>query len=120
MTDQTPSSVDLSAHEEKYLLYRATRDQLEVLKKRVEAHKREFQALMGDAREATIAGEVVFTYDNTETFRWVQFAEENPVLAKAYTEPVLRDVPNLEALRRDHPALYERYRSRQFVTKKVV
>lgn len=120
MTDQTPPTVDLSAHEEKYLLYRATKDQLDVLKKRVDTYKKEFQNLMGDAREATIAGEVVFTYDNTETFRWVQFAEENPVLAKTYTKPVLKDVPDLEALKRDHPALYERYRSRQFVTKKVV
>lgn len=120
MTDQKPPTVDLSAHEEKYLLYRSVRADYEAKKKQYETLKKDFQSLMGDAREAVIAGEVVFTYDNTDTFRWVQFAEENPILAKQYTKPVVKDVPDLEALKRDHPALYERYRSRQFVTKKVV
>lgn len=120
MTDQRPPTVDLSAHEDKYLLYRAVRAEYEAKKKQYEALKKDFQGLMGDAREAIIDGEVVFTYDSTDTFRWTQFAEENPVLAKQYTKPVLKDVPDLENLRQDHPALYERYRSRQFVTKKVV
>lgn len=119
MSDANSESVDLSAYEEKYLFYRATKYQFEVLKKRLDNYKKEFQEYMGDAKVATIAGEVVFTYDHTDTFRWNQFEEENPVLAKQYTKPVLKDVPDLEALKRDHPALYERYRSRQFVTKKV-
>jgi hypothetical protein len=120
VTDQTPNQVDLTPHQEKYLLYRAVRAQREALVKQEEALKTDFKKLMGDATVALIDGEEVFTFDHTKTFRWREFSEENPILAKQYSKPVLVDEPDLEALKKDHPALYERYRSRQFNTKKVV
>lgn len=119
MTDKNPE-VDLSAYEEKYLLYRQARQHLERYEKLVKEYKAEFQRLMGDATTAIIHGQQVFTYDHTDTFRRTQFVEEHPVLAKEYTRPVYKEELDLEALRRDHPAVYEQYRSRQFVTKKVV
>lgn len=120
MTDESQKIVDLSEHEKDYLLYRADRDKYEYYKKRVEQHKAQFRKLMGDATLATIAGEDVFTYDKTAAFKGKEFAEDNPVLAAQYTKPVFKDELDVEALKRDHPALYERYRVRQLNTKKVV
>lgn len=119
MSDTT-QSVDLSSYEEKYLLYRHARTQEEAWRKKAASLKAEFQALMGEATLATIAGEEVFTYDKTATFKGKEFAEENPVLAAQYTKPILKDELDVQALKRDHPALYERYRSRSFNVKKVV
>lgn len=107
-------TVNLDAYTEKYLLLRAKRAE----KRRVDAEvailEKEFRAFVGEAHVGQIDGRDVFTNRPTATFQGRQFAEDNPVLAKTYTISVVKDALDLEALERDHPALYARYQSRQF------
>lgn len=79
--------------------------------------ERKLRAAIGDNEAATIFGEEVITNRPVKKLRAKQLAEDNPVLYKQYTRPMLVDQFDAEAFQADHPNLYEQYRSRQFLYK---
>ena len=103
----------------KYLRYRDLLGQLKQVEKEIATLKAEFQVAMGDAHVAKIDGEEVFTWRPINKFATTQFKAEHPNLAKEFTRPVVKDELDIEALRAEHPYLFDQYRVRQFNTKEV-
>lgn len=87
--------------------------------KELDQLKAKFRQRIGNNHQATIYGEVVFTYAPINRFAAGDFAKDHPMLAKEYTRPVVTDELDVEALKAAHPALYAQYQVRQFSTKKV-
>lgn len=121
MSDKTDPTVDFddTMLQLKYLRYRDLLGQQKQIEKEIDALKAEFKAAMGDAHVAKIDGEEVFTWRPIDKFAASQFKAEHPNLAKEYTRVVAKDELDADALRIDHPYLYEQYRVRQFNTKEV-
>lgn len=107
-------TVALDEYTEKYLLLRAKRDEKKRLDAEVYRLEQEFRELTGKAHIGQIGGQDVFTNRPIAVFRGKEFREDHPLLAKEYTVPVVKDELDVDALKRDHPALYAEYQSRQF------
>lgn len=98
----------------RYVEMRSNRDELDRQIKKLEA---ELRTEVGDAHEATIFDEVVLTYKPIDRFQGKQFAEDNPILAKEFTRPVVVDQFDVEAFKAAHPNLFAQYQSRQWSVK---
>lgn len=121
MSEKTEPTVELDdvTLQLKYLRYRSLLDQQKQIEKEIAGLKAEFQAVMGDAHVAKIDGEEVFTWKPINKFATTQFKAEHPNLAKEFTRVVAKDELDTDALRAEHPYLFEQYRVRQFNTKEV-
>jgi hypothetical protein len=113
------AEIDLGQYTDKYLLLRQARADKDRAVMEYERRLAEFRAIVGDHDTASIDGVVVVTNEKIKTFRAKDFAADHPVLAKEFTKPVVKDVLDVDALAVRHPALYELYRSRQFLVKDV-
>lgn len=85
-------------------------DAAEVLKKRI-------QAEMGDATEATVNGNLAYTWRRTGQFSQKRFTTEQPDLAVKYTRTVTRDELDVDTLKAEQPDLFTAYRARRFERK---
>lgn len=103
----------------KWLQYREMRDNRDALDKQIDKLEQELREAVGDAHEATIFGEVVVTNKPVNTFRTKEFSNDNPVLFKEFTKPVLKDEFDVEAFKAAHPNLFTQYQSRQFRVKRA-
>ena len=114
MSDQpAPSTVDLSDLAPVIAAWDQARSEMAKWEDLANALAAQIQARMGDATEATVAGQTAFTWRPAGPFAPRRFAAAWPEMAAAYTRPV----PTLDTatLAREHPEVYARYRSRRFV-----
>lgn len=77
-------------------------DLLEKIKKR-----------MGDATVGTVNGVPRITWRWSEQWRWAQFREANPHLAKEFTRTVEVEELDKAALLKEHRGLLDEYRTRR-------
>lgn len=121
MTDDTEPTIEFAdvADRVMYLRLRELVTERDRLDREIETLKADFKRKMGDNTAATIDNQPVFTFRKTAKFAAKDFTVDNPVLAKEFTRPVLRDELDVAALAAAHPNLYEKYRVRQFNTMKV-
>lgn len=113
-TEPTVALDDIEGIAGKYLTLRELRGEMAKLKKEERRLLAAIQRAVGDAHVATFYGEAVITNRPIDRFRGEDFRSQQPILAKEYTKPVLRDELDLEGLERDHPVIFAQYRSRQF------
>lgn len=99
----------------KFLAWKAAEDEANKAKARADALKEEFRATMRTlgAASGTIAGVQVLRYTATENFRGADFRKGRPDLAEQYTRQQMVDVLDVEALKREQPAVYAEFQSRQ-------
>lgn len=115
MTDKAAEPVvALDEYTTEYLLLKAKEAELGRVQREFDQLKAAFQARVGRNYAGTIEGQEVFTHRPINNFRGKEFRDDHPILAKAYTETVEKEELDVAALKRDHPALYAEYQSRQF------
>lgn len=90
-------------------------------KKKIEAYIKGLEARLkkaaGNAEVAEIDGVEVFTYAYTDSYRWAEFVNENGQIAEKYKVVVEKEELDKESLLRDHGALLQAFRTRQFLVK---
>lgn len=96
-----------------YML-REVRAQIAELEKKKKKLETELRRAVGDAQAVTFGPDVVITNRPTDRFRGKDFANEQPILAKEFTRPVMTDELDLAALEAAHPEIFRRYQSRTF------
>lgn len=74
----------------------------------------EIKDAMGDGEEALIDDVPVFTHAYKNSYRWREFADDNPALAKEFTIIVEKPVLDQESLVKQHPAVVRNYQTREF------
>lgn len=72
---------------------------------------------MGSAEEMKIDGVLAFTHAPTKSYAWAKFAAEHGNIADKYKVIVQKEELDKEALLRDHGALLQPFRTRQFLVK---
>lgn len=113
------SEINLDQYTDKYLLLRQAKQAKDAAEAEYSRRLAEFRAYVGEHDVAKIGDVEVITNNKIATFRTKDFGAEHPVLAKEYTKMVEKPVLDTEALKKDHPALYAMYQSRQFLVKDV-
>ena len=116
MTDTEPTvALETITHGAGTLyMLREVRAQIAVLEKQKKKLEDDLRRAVGDANVVTFGDDVVITNRPTDRFRGKDFANEQPILAKEYTKPVVVDQLDLEALEREHPEIFRHYQSRTF------
>lgn len=106
-------SVSLDVAAEKLREWRDCERRLAALKSEVHRLSEEFrQALRACGAEiGTVNGVDVITRRATKTFRGSEFAQKRPDLAEQYTRAKVVDFLDVEALRAEHPEVYETFLS---------
>lgn len=99
---------------DKFLLYVEKRAALERAKSEVEKLEKEIRYEVGTADEATIFGEPVISNKLINKFKEGEFKNDNPLLHKEFTRPMVVEKFDQDAFRKQHPNLYTQYQSRQF------
>lgn len=74
--------------------------------------KAKLREAMGDRTEVWIGDELVGSYAPDGNFPYKKFAEENPHIAQQYVRQVTEEKFDVEAFKKDHPALFEANRAR--------
>lgn len=74
----------------------------------------EIKEAMGDSEEAKVDNVPVLTYAYKNAYRWREFADDNPALAKEFTIIVEKPVLDQESLVKQHPAVVRNYQTREF------
>ena len=74
----------------------------------------EIKAAMGEDEEALVDNVPVFTHTWKHAYRWKEFVDDNPELAKEFEIIVEKTVLDQESLIKRHPALVRQYQSREF------
>lgn len=72
---------------------------------------------VGEAEVAEINGVEVLTYAKTDSYRWAEFATENPQIADRYKIKVEQEILDKDKLLAEHGGLLQAFRTRQFLVK---
>jgi hypothetical protein len=119
MTTTTPPPVsialdDIAALTKDYAKFQAEADKWQ---KAADTLKKRIQQVMGAATEATVAGDVVFTYRHTGKFNADRFSADHPDLVMKYTVTETVQRLDVATLAKEHEALFTAYRGRRFERK---
>jgi hypothetical protein len=76
--------------------------------------KKAIQAAMGEATHATVNGKPAFTWKPVGKFSVARFKREMPELWRKYNRKQEVWMDDLEALREEHPDIFDRFRARVF------
>lgn len=76
--------------------------------------KRKLLEEMGDAYAATVDGQKVVTYRPKDQYAEARLREDYPDLTAHFVEHRMEAIFNMEAFRKRHPEIAEKYRVRSF------
>lgn len=110
-------TVDLSAHADLVRAYRQACEDEKAIKAFKDKLGKQLRKKMGNAEQAEVAGVPVFTYARTEAIAWAKFVEAHGDIAERYKIVVEKETFDFDALAKQHLALVEPFRVRQFLVK---
>lgn len=90
-------------------------------KRKIDAYiknlEQRLQKAIGNAEVAQIDGVDAITYAYTDSYRWAEFATENPQIADRYKIKVEQEILDKDKLLAEHGGLLQAFRTRQFLVK---